>query len=124
MLTLAADRGDAGRRLDLVLRRHLAGVRGATRTQVQGWIEDGQVCVNGKPVLRAAARTAAGDVVTVQGLGPGTDGPTPPEPGAWSLEPRAASRETLSTRLQGGECGIAAGGRLLDLEIGHDSRYH
>ncbi len=117
MFTLAADRGDAGRRLDLVLRRHLAGVRGATRTRVQGWIEDGQVSVNGKPVLRVAARTAAGDVVTVQGLeaaafarsapaslaearaggmrerrpggwGLGAEGAKPsPEPGARSLEP-------------------------------------
>jgi 23S rRNA pseudouridine1911/1915/1917 synthase len=60
--TLTADRGDAGRRLDLVLRRHLTG---PTRTRVQAWIESGQVSVNGTPVHRVAARTALGDVVTV-----------------------------------------------------------
>ena len=62
---LTADRGDAGLRLDLVLRRHLTDVDAATRTQVQAWIEDGQVTVNGTPVRRAAARAAIGDVVTV-----------------------------------------------------------
>ena len=94
MLTLAADRGDAGRRLDLVLRRHLAGVRGATRTRVQGWIEDGKVTVNGTTVRRVAARTAAGDVVTILGLETSpsepearSPKPSPLEPEAWSLEP-------------------------------------
>lgn len=60
-----ADRGDAGRRLDLVLRRHLTDVRAATRTRVQAWIENGLVTVNGKPVHRVAVRTAVGDVVSV-----------------------------------------------------------
>jgi 23S rRNA pseudouridine1911/1915/1917 synthase len=60
-----ADRGDAGRRLDLVLRRHLTGVDSATRTRVQTWIENGQVTVNGTPIRRAAARAAPGDVMTV-----------------------------------------------------------
>ena len=60
-----ADRGDAGMRLDLVLRRHLADVDAATRTQVQAWIENGHVTVNGVPVNRTSARAAAGDVVTV-----------------------------------------------------------
>ncbi len=69
MHTLAADRGDAGRRLDLVVRRHLAGVPGVTRTRVQAWIEAGSVSVNGAPVRRAAARTARGDVVTILGTG-------------------------------------------------------
>ena len=63
--TLTADRGDAGRRLDLVLRRHLADVEGATRTRVQRWIEAGDVLVNGQSVRRVAARTAAGDTVQV-----------------------------------------------------------
>jgi 23S rRNA pseudouridine1911/1915/1917 synthase len=62
---LTADRGDAGVRLDLVLRRHLADVGAATRTQVQAWIEHGHVTVNGAPVHRSAARAAAGDVVTI-----------------------------------------------------------
>ena len=62
---IAADRGDAGRRLDLVLRRHLQDVDSATRTQVQSWIEDGLVSVNGRPIRRVSARTAFGDVVAV-----------------------------------------------------------
>jgi 23S rRNA pseudouridine1911/1915/1917 synthase len=60
-----ADRGDAGRRLDLVLRRHLTDVRAATRTRVQAWIEGGLVTVNGKAVHRVAVRAALGDVVSV-----------------------------------------------------------
>jgi 23S rRNA pseudouridine1911/1915/1917 synthase len=62
---LIADRGDAGRRLDLVLHRHLTNVERATRTRVQAWIENGQVTVNGTPVCRVAARAALGDVMTV-----------------------------------------------------------
>ena len=62
---VTADRGDAGLRLDLVLRRHLADVDAATRTRVQTWIENGQVTVNGVPVRRTAARAALGDVVMV-----------------------------------------------------------
>ena len=62
---LTADRGDAGRRLDLMLRRHLTGVANATRTQIQLWIENGQVAVNGTPIRRAATRAALGDIVTV-----------------------------------------------------------
>jgi len=62
---LTADRGDAGRRLDLVLRRHLTDVGAASRTRVQRWIEDGQVTVNGTRVRRVATRAALGDVVAV-----------------------------------------------------------
>jgi 23S rRNA pseudouridine1911/1915/1917 synthase len=62
---LTADRGDAGRRLDLVLRRHLSDVDEATRTRVQAWIENGLVTVNGTPVRRVAARAAFGDLVSV-----------------------------------------------------------
>ena len=62
---LTAYRGDAGRRLDLVLRRHLTDIDTATRTRVQAWIEDGQVTVNGAIVRRVAARAALGDVVAV-----------------------------------------------------------
>jgi 23S rRNA pseudouridine1911/1915/1917 synthase len=62
---LTADRGDAGLRLDLVLRRHLTDVHIATRTRVQSWIEGGRVTINGRPVRRTAARAALGDVVTV-----------------------------------------------------------
>lgn len=63
--TLTADRGDAGRRLDLVLRRHLTDVSAASRTRVQTWIESGQVTVNGIPVHRVASRAALGDVVAI-----------------------------------------------------------
>jgi 23S rRNA pseudouridine1911/1915/1917 synthase len=62
---VTADRGDAGRRLDLVLRRHLTDVAMATRTRIQAWIENGQVAVNGTPVRRVAARAALGDVMTL-----------------------------------------------------------
>src|SRR3954471_15039022 len=63
--TMTADRGDAGRRLDLMLRRHLTDLNAATRTRVQAWIESGHVTVNGRPVRRVAARAALGDVVRV-----------------------------------------------------------
>jgi len=63
---VTADRGDAGCRLDLVLRRHLADVDEATRTRVQTWIEDGRVTVNGSTVCRVAARAAFGDRIAVE----------------------------------------------------------
>ncbi len=63
--TLIADRGDAGRRLDLVLRRHLRDVETATRTRVQLWIEAGRVTVNGVPITRVSSRVAAGDAVAI-----------------------------------------------------------
>ena len=62
---LTADRGDAGRRLDLVLRRHLTDIQTASRTRVQAWIANGRVTVNGTPVLRVATRAALGDLVAV-----------------------------------------------------------
>src|SRR6185436_20285127 len=55
----------AGRRIDLVLRRHLAGVGVATRTRIQDWIEAGHVSVNGAAVRRVSTRTAVGDVIAV-----------------------------------------------------------
>jgi 23S rRNA pseudouridine1911/1915/1917 synthase len=68
--TVLADRGDAGERLDLVLRRHLADIPSATRTRVQAWIRDGYVTVNGAPNRRVSVRAAAGDIVQVR-LPPG-----------------------------------------------------
>jgi 23S rRNA pseudouridine1911/1915/1917 synthase len=62
---VVADRGDAGVRLDLVIRRHLADVDAATRTRVQAWIEAGQVTVNGAPVRRVSTRAALGDRVAI-----------------------------------------------------------
>jgi 23S rRNA pseudouridine1911/1915/1917 synthase len=64
--TLTADRGDAARRLDVMVCRHLRDVDGATRTRVQVWIQNGGVRVNGAIVRRPATRTAAGDVVIVE----------------------------------------------------------
>ena len=63
--TFTTDRGDDGRRIDLVLRRHLAGVDAATRTRVQRWIEDGDVTVNGRRVRRTASRIAVGDTIAI-----------------------------------------------------------
>jgi 23S rRNA pseudouridine1911/1915/1917 synthase len=63
--TITADRGDAGRRIDLMLRRHLADIGSATRTRVQKWIENGHVAINGRPVLRTSSRPALGDIVSV-----------------------------------------------------------
>jgi 23S rRNA pseudouridine1911/1915/1917 synthase len=62
---ITADRGDAGRRIDLVLRRHLTDVESATRTRVQSWIAGGRVTINGRLVQRVATRAAAGDTVAV-----------------------------------------------------------
>lgn len=64
--TLAADRGDAGRRIDLVVCRHLTDIGAATRTRVQAWIEGGRVAVNGRIVRRVSARAALGDLVTIE----------------------------------------------------------
>ena len=69
---LTADRGDAGRRLDLVLSRHLSDVSVATRTRIQRWIADGLVAVNGSPSRRVSRRVAVGDTVSVA-LPPRTD---------------------------------------------------
>lgn len=63
--TVTATRGDAGERLDLVLRRHLSDVAAATRTQVQAWIRSGAVAVNDRPAVRPAARAAHGDIIRV-----------------------------------------------------------
>jgi 23S rRNA pseudouridine1911/1915/1917 synthase len=74
---LTADRGDARRRLDLMLRRHLTDLRTATRTRVQAWIENGQVSINGTPVRRVATRVALGDVVAVALPGNSQNAETP-----------------------------------------------
>lgn len=63
--SVIADRGDAGCRLDLVLLRRLTGLRGATRTRLQRWIEDGHVELNGQPARRPAMRTSLGDCIRV-----------------------------------------------------------
>jgi 23S rRNA pseudouridine1911/1915/1917 synthase len=65
-MILKTDRGDAGRRIDLVLRRHLAGVGAATRTRIQEWIETGQVSVNGAAIHRVSRRILEGDSIDVR----------------------------------------------------------
>jgi 23S rRNA pseudouridine1911/1915/1917 synthase len=65
-MILKADRGDAGHRIDLVLRRHLAGMGTATRTRIQAWIAAGQVSVNGTAVQRLSRRARVGDVIAVR----------------------------------------------------------
>jgi 23S rRNA pseudouridine1911/1915/1917 synthase len=60
-----ADRGDAGRRVDLVIRRHLTDVQRATRTRVQSWIVGGRVSNNGRIVRRVSEKAALGDVLQV-----------------------------------------------------------
>src|SRR3954447_17552625 len=78
--TFLSDRGDIGRRLDLVLRRYLANLESATRTRVQKWIATGTVSINGQTVRRAAARIAAGDVLTVDIPDADVPAPRPIEP--------------------------------------------
>jgi 23S rRNA pseudouridine1911/1915/1917 synthase len=62
---VVADRGDAGRRVDLVLRRHLTDIQRATRTRVQAWIADGRVTINGRIVRRVSDKAALGDTLEV-----------------------------------------------------------
>lgn len=78
---LVADRGDAGRRVDLVIRRHLTDLANATRTRVQAWIEDGRVTINGRVVRRVSVRAALGDSVVVQLPDEEPRAPVLPEPG-------------------------------------------
>jgi 23S rRNA pseudouridine1911/1915/1917 synthase len=60
------DRGDAGKRVDRVLLRHLRHERGVSRTRIQQWIEAGRVLVNGVPAPRAAWRLRAGDALRIE----------------------------------------------------------
>ncbi|MGC4082518.1 MAG: RluA family pseudouridine synthase [Vicinamibacterales bacterium] len=80
--TVVADRGDAGRRIDLVVRRHLTDLARATRTRVQSWIEGGRVSVNGLVVRRASARAALDDVIVVELPDEQPRAEVRPEPGA------------------------------------------
>ena len=66
MVSFHADRGDAGRRLDHVLARHLAERPDASRTRIQQWIRAGEVAVDGRTVSRVAARVPAGAEVVAR----------------------------------------------------------
>jgi 23S rRNA pseudouridine1911/1915/1917 synthase len=72
-----ADQGDTGHRLDQALLRHLRDISGLSRTQVQRWIADGRVVVNGSPVTRPGATVPAGAAVAV----------TPPDDARWRQAP-------------------------------------
>jgi 23S rRNA pseudouridine1911/1915/1917 synthase len=60
-----ADRGDHGRRLDLVIVRRLHAVDHVSRTRVQDWIDHGRVLVDGQPARRASQRVSYGQEVRV-----------------------------------------------------------
>ena len=77
--TFVADNGDAGRRLDRVLLRHLAGWPGVSRTRLQRWIAAGRVELGGVQATRASARVAGGERVLVR-MGPGRRRPLAAEP--------------------------------------------
>jgi 23S rRNA pseudouridine1911/1915/1917 synthase len=60
-----ADRGDAGERLDLALRRHLAGHL-CTRSQIQTWIAAGRARVDGATTAKAAQRLLLGQRIEIE----------------------------------------------------------
>ncbi len=64
--TFTADRGDAGQRIDHVLRRHFGAEPGVSRTRIQSWVEAGLVHVGGKPIGKPSARVPAGSVIDVR----------------------------------------------------------
>lgn len=64
--SIGLDRGDHGVRVDLVLLRHLRDEKRVSRSQIQKWIEAGDVLVNDVVPPRAAWRVQAGDDVRVR----------------------------------------------------------
>jgi len=64
--TVSIDRGDIGVRIDRVLFRHLAYLRGVTRSRIQRLVDNGSVCINGRPVSRSSSRVAAGDTIAIE----------------------------------------------------------
>lgn len=89
-----ADRGDAGRRLDLSIQRHLAGTHRLSRAATQRLIAGGHVTVNGRAVRRAAGRLAAGDLVAVDGAA-SLPAPRRPEPETAALDVRYEDDDLL-----------------------------
>jgi 23S rRNA pseudouridine1911/1915/1917 synthase len=63
------DRGDHGRRIDLVLLRHLRHQKGVSRNRIQKWIDAGEVLINGAAPARAAWRVREGDELRVRVAG-------------------------------------------------------
>jgi 23S rRNA pseudouridine1911/1915/1917 synthase len=68
-----ADRGDAGRRLDRVLVRHLADL-GTSRVEAARWVRAGRVLVAGSPAAKPARKVWKGERVRVE-LPPPPPGP-------------------------------------------------
>jgi 23S rRNA pseudouridine1911/1915/1917 synthase len=76
-----ADRGDARTRLDLVLLRHLADRPEVSRAEVQRWIGEGLVKVNGAAAGKPSSRVSLGDEIEVF-----LPLPPPPRPGLVAQE--------------------------------------
>jgi 23S rRNA pseudouridine1911/1915/1917 synthase len=64
--TIALDRGDSGKRVDLVLLRHLRDQKAVSRNRIQKWIDAGDVLINGARPARAAWRVQPGDELRVR----------------------------------------------------------
>lgn len=79
-----ADRGDARRRLDQVLVRRVLEVSRLSRSLAQQWIENGAVTVDGRTVLRPAARVSEGAEVELT-LPPDARRRTIPQPEAGEI---------------------------------------
>jgi 23S rRNA pseudouridine1911/1915/1917 synthase len=60
-----ADRGDAGRRLDVVIVRRLSPVSRLSRTEAQAWIDGGAVEIDGRTGLRPSTRVPEGASIAV-----------------------------------------------------------
>jgi RluA family pseudouridine synthase len=60
-----ADRGDDGRRLDHVLVRRLADLDELSRTEIQGWIREGRVRLDGVVERRPARRVVLGSRLAI-----------------------------------------------------------
>jgi 23S rRNA pseudouridine1911/1915/1917 synthase len=65
-VSIRADRGDVGIRIDRVLLRHLSRVPGVTRNRLQRLIDRGAVRVNRVVVTRASTRIAPDDLIEIE----------------------------------------------------------
>ncbi len=121
--TILSDRGDAGQRLDLVLRRHLADLESATRTRVQTWIDGGTVSINGQAVRRVATRVASGDVLTVDIPDAALPPPRPVEPDSSPLDILFEDNDLLAVNKPAGmvvhPTHAHPDGTLFNLLVGH-----
>jgi 23S rRNA pseudouridine1911/1915/1917 synthase len=64
-IQFVADRGDARRRLDHAILRHLHDVSPLSRTRIQSWLDSGRVLVDGQTAGRASQRPREGATVTI-----------------------------------------------------------